>query len=59
MSDSVVLLLFLIVPVLLALSWIVEDGPWKQQALGVALLAGMALPVVWMVAELGGEPPLP
>ena len=55
MSDAAFLLFFLIVPVLWALSWLVEDWLHKAPPAEVAaclLLVGMVALVVWMVVAL-------
>jgi hypothetical protein len=52
MSDAHVLLLFLLAPLLLALRWLVADRVPAQVLLGIALVGGMVLLIVWMVIAL-------
>jgi hypothetical protein len=52
MSDAHVLLLFLLAPVLLALRWVVADRVPPQILLGIAVLGGMVLLIVWMAIAL-------
>ena len=55
MSDSAFLLFFLIVPVLWALWWLVEDAASRAPLAALAaslLLVGMVAFVVWMVVAL-------
>ncbi|MEA3015949.1 MAG: hypothetical protein QOI38_671 [Sphingomonadales bacterium] len=52
MSDAHVLLLFLLAPVLLALRWLVADRVPPQILLGIALVGGMVLLILWMAIEL-------
>ena len=52
MSDARVLLLFLLAPVLLALRWLVADRVPPQILLGIAVIGGMVLLIVWMVIAL-------
>lgn len=52
MSDAHVLLLFLLAPILLALRWLVVDRVPPQILLGIALVGGMVLLIVWMVVAL-------
>jgi|GEM_PF-6538963 len=55
MSDASVLLLFLVVAVLWALWWLLEDrfhAASRATVVGVLCHAGMVLLVVWMIAAL-------
>ena len=52
MSDARILLVFLLIPVLMALRWIVAEHVAPHILLAIAIVGAMVLLVVWMAMEL-------